>query len=84
MSNSCQTIIDHPSSQKPRSVFKSAFYLKACDPDTASSSNVSSLNIFSSGFDLPRHGDRMSYRFCEINNQNADLIFQKCDAEEGR
>jgi len=32
---------------------------------------------------LPRHGDRMSYRFCEINNQNADLIFQKCDAEEG-
>ena len=64
----------------------SAFYLKACDPDTASPLNAkSSLNIFfSSGFDLPRHGDRMSYRFCEINNQNADLIFQKCDAEEGR
>lgn len=39
--------------------------------------------IHFSGFDLPRHGDRMSYRFCEINNQNADLIFQKCDAEEG-
>jgi V8-like Glu-specific endopeptidase len=39
--------------------------------------------IHFSAFDLPRHGDRMTYRFCEIDTQNQDLIYQKCDAEQG-
>lgn len=38
--------------------------------------------IHFSSFDLPQY-DKMSYRFCPINKQNLDLIFQKCDAEHG-
>jgi len=38
--------------------------------------------IHFSGFDLPRK-DRMSYRFCEINQQETDLILNQCDAGEG-
>lgn len=49
------------------------------------SPNLTEFNInrihFSS-FDLSQY-DKMSYRFCPINFQNQDLIFQKCDAEQG-
>ena len=41
------------------------------------------MNMSFSSFDLPQY-DKMSYRFCPINKQNLDLIFQKCDAEHGR